>query len=169
MREILYRLWHKRWKELIYLTGLRYINDKSMQIYYKDEDGDLTTTSVNLSDVVIEQYSGKKDDDGVKIWEGDTVSFEAIEWTGQDGEMVPYRGVVEYSEEHASFSFKIQNGMLAIPHETSEIKVIGRIAKQDAELEKEKRINPLIEYSTSQLKSELRRRYLEGNKGRTKK
>lgn len=94
MREILFRLWHKHWKQMIYLTGFRYINEKSIQIYYKDEDGDFTTTSVNLEDVVIEQYTGLKDKNGKEIYEGDVVYFSVFDYNGLDTQ---YSGIVKFA------------------------------------------------------------------------
>lgn len=83
-------------------------------------------TSV-IEESTVGQYTGLDDKNGTKIFEGDVVSFEGIEWDGPNGSRVPYIGVVNYSEIHTSFNFEISNGLLAMPFEASDMEVIGNI------------------------------------------
>ena len=82
MREIKFRIWSSCWNLMIYLDGFKHINDRIIQIYYKDEDGDISSSVVSLKDAIVEQYTGLKDKNGKEIYEGDILSFED---TGEEG------------------------------------------------------------------------------------
>jgi hypothetical protein len=43
-----FRIFHKTWQMMIYITGFKYVNDRIIQIYYNDEDGDPRTTSAEI-------------------------------------------------------------------------------------------------------------------------
>ena len=77
MREIKFRAWDKKAKEMIYLTGFKYFGRNGIQIFYNYEDDGIAARSLNEKDIEIMQYTGLKDKNGVEIYEGDI--FKAID------------------------------------------------------------------------------------------
>ena len=86
-REVKFRAWHKEWKTLSQVIAIDW--DKG-QVQLEDEIGNCDWVSLN--DVVLMQYTGLKDKNGVEIYEGDTIRDE-------------FGGVwpVEWSKEYAAF------------------------------------------------------------------
>jgi uncharacterized phage protein (TIGR01671 family) len=85
-REIKFRAWIKRKNELIYLRGFRYSGNEKIKITFADEDEDDCTYTFLSKDVVLEQFTGLHDKNGVEVYENDKIF---------DGK---YYGIIEYME-----------------------------------------------------------------------
>lgn len=121
MREIKFRAWIK---DYVLMADVNFLNIDYKEIVVMIDENDY---EFGCGEYELMQYTGLKDKNGKEIYEGDIVRFEAIEWTGNDGDRVEYQGVVEYSEKHIAFNFKIPIGLEAIPYEATNIEIVGNI------------------------------------------
>ena len=129
MRELEFRVWEEREKE--YDTW-SYILDDSGNLF-RNAYGALI--ECDKKDYIIEQYTGLKDKNGQKIYEGDivtflvecfnnvTLGFESEDW---------HTAVVEWNQDDACYSFMVRDVPFSVRYEAE---VIGNIHKQPELLE----------------------------------
>lgn len=145
MREIKFRTWDKRSKELIQIQGFKYVGEKHIQLFYLDTDGCSTTCTCEKEFIVLMQYIGLKDKNGTEIYEGDIVRFdEEISVVRYDEETARFvledygiRGcLMEYGWDEGAGGFGIvdTNGFDDF-NDISEIEIIGNIYENPELLE----------------------------------
>lgn len=129
MRDLEFRVWEEREKE--YDTWS----------YILDENGNLFRNAYGAliccdkKDYIVERYTGLKDKNGKKIYEGDivtfmverfnnvTLGFESEDW---------HTAVVEWNQDDACYSFMVRDVPFSVRYEAE---VIGNIHKQPELLE----------------------------------
>ena len=129
MRELEFRVWEEREKE--YDTWS----------YILDENGNLFRNAYGAliccdkKDYIIEQYTGLKDKNGQKIYEGDIVTFKVERFNnvtlGFESEDW-HTAVVEWNQDDACYSFMVRDVPFSVRYEAE---VIGNIHKQPELLE----------------------------------
>ena len=130
MRDLEFRVWEEREKE--YDTWS----------YILDENGNLFRNAYGAliccdkKDYIVERYTGLKDKNGQKIYEGDivtfmverfnnvTLGFESEDW---------HTAVVEWNQDDACYSFIVRDVPFSVRYEAE---IIGNIHENQELLEK---------------------------------
>ena len=105
MREIKFRIWHKNekrwldpWAEEDPMLSLKDCGKGCEVFLYERDSGDWSNQNCLMKDVVIQQYTGLKDKDGVEIYEGDVLEYA-------DGITPEQKFEVKFCDERGSFIF----------------------------------------------------------------
>ena len=120
MREIKFRVWHKNekrwldpWAEEDPMLSLKDCGEGCEVFLYERDSGDWSNKNCLMKDVVIQQYTGLKDNNDQEIYEGDI--FKDSEWW-----------VGKATVEHVDGMFGFQDEDRFVPLiECKERKVIG--------------------------------------------
>ena len=101
MREILFRAWDKKEKKYIDIIGF-YVFDNSIDLWFIDKDDCPNFKNYPCDRIILEQYTGLKDKNGVKIFEGDKIRFKNLIHNHRTG-------VIKYAEKWAQFYVSTKN------------------------------------------------------------
>lgn len=128
MRQIKFRVWHKKYKEMYEVTCIDWEAEFVWVKYYDDDREEWFSREEHFADLELMQYTGLKDKNGVEIYEGD-ILFHPLQ--GKRKVFYPY------SETVASYGLQnVDNGMgntLKDAHRVWEI--IGNIYENPEHLE----------------------------------
>ncbi|EAE6686670.1 hypothetical protein BG028_10325 [Listeria monocytogenes] len=123
MRDIEYRAFVKETKKMLPVTDLCFNETESVGVSgCGNAKCTLCVDWYNFDDVVLMQYTGLKDKNGKKIFEGDIVDisvYDRLDWSSIKGKVVFLNGAW-LVEDVGHFAITLQS-------ETNEIKIIGNV------------------------------------------
>ncbi|MCM8859033.1 YopX family protein [Listeria monocytogenes] len=123
MREIGFRVFVKETKKMLPVTDLCFNETESVGVSgCGDPNCPLCVDWYNFDDVVLMQYTGLKDKNGKKIFEGDIVDisvYDRLDWSSIKGKVVFLNGAW-LVEDVGHFAITLQS-------ETNEIEIIGNV------------------------------------------
>lgn len=122
MRETKFRVWDKRYKQYVETYAIC-LDGRAIAITAPSHD----LETLDSERVIIEQYTGLKDKNGQKIYEGDIVTFMVERFNnvtlGFEGEDW-HTAVVEWNQDDACYSFMERDAPFSVRYEAE---VIGNI------------------------------------------
>ncbi|KAA9554177.1 hypothetical protein DCK30_05120 [Listeria monocytogenes] len=123
MRAIGFRVFVKETKKMLPITDLCFNETESVGVSgCGDPNCPLCVDWYNFDDVVLMQYTGLKDKNGKKIFEGDIVDisvYDRLDWSSIKGKVVFLNGAW-LVEDVGHFAITLQS-------ETNEIEIIGNV------------------------------------------
>ncbi|EAG2314621.1 hypothetical protein BZD61_09210 [Listeria monocytogenes] len=123
MREIEYRAFVKETKKMLPVTDLCFNEAEAVGVSgCGDANCTLCVDWYSFDDVLLMQYTGLKDKNGKKIFEGDIVDisvYDRLDWSSIKGKVVFLNGAW-LVEDVGHFAITLQS-------ETNEIEVIGNV------------------------------------------
>ncbi|EAF5786849.1 hypothetical protein AF454_13400 [Listeria monocytogenes] len=123
MRDIEYRAFVKETKKMLPVTDLCFNETESVGVSgCGDANCTLCVDWYGFDDVVLMQYTGLKDKNGKKIFEGDIVDisvYDRLDWSSIKGKVVFLNGAL-LVEDVGHFAITLQS-------ETNEIEIIGNV------------------------------------------
>ncbi|AQZ44583.1 hypothetical protein K8B29_14035 [Listeria monocytogenes] len=123
MRAIGFRVFVKETKKMLPVTDLCFNETESVGVSgCGDPNCPLCVDWYNFDDVVLMQYTGLKDKNGKKIFEGDIVDisvYDRLDWSSIKGKVVFLNGAW-LVEDVGHFAITLQS-------ETNEIEIIGNV------------------------------------------
>ncbi|APH79207.1 YopX family protein [Listeria monocytogenes] len=123
MRDIEYRAFVKETKKMLPVTDLCFNETESVGVSgCGDANCTLCVDWYGFDDVVLMQYTGLKDKNGKKIFEGDIVDisvYDRLDWSSIKGKVVFLNGAW-LVEDVGHFAITLQS-------ETNEIEIIGNV------------------------------------------
>ncbi|EGI8996133.1 hypothetical protein IG706_002110 [Listeria monocytogenes] len=123
MREIGFRAFVKRKKKMLPVTDLCFNETEAVGVSgCGNAKCTLCVDWYNFDDVVLMQYTGLKDKNGKKIFEGDIVDisvYDRLDWSSIKGKVVFLNGAW-LVEDVGHFAITLQS-------ETNEIEIIGNV------------------------------------------
>ncbi|EAD2880089.1 hypothetical protein D5S23_14865 [Listeria monocytogenes] len=123
MRAIGFRVFVKETKKMLPVTDLCFNETESVGVSgCGDPNCPLCVDWYNFDDVVLMQYTGLKDKNGKKIFEGDIVDisvYDRLDWSSIKGKVVFLNG--------AWLVVDVGHFAITLQSETNEIEIIGNV------------------------------------------
>ena len=128
MREIKFRAWDKKENRMEYCPGV-----KRMEDWLSPDINGLIKHCQEDEDYILMLYTGLKDKNDKKIFEGDIVNVYHTWWG--DGK-ISWRARIQWNEESAGFRLVDKESSIGMLWCSSRVKVIGNIYENPELLEK---------------------------------